>query len=118
MRKERIINLTPHPINILDEEENEVEVFPTFEIVKGESIPNGVARLETRTELVGTHCGVPITKTVFGEPKDLPEPEEGTLFIVSQLIKSALPHRTDLVVPAEVVRDDIGRIIGCRSLGV
>lgn len=38
-------------------------------------------------------------------------------YIVSQLVKSALPDREDLLVPAEVVRDEQGHIIGCRSLG-
>jgi hypothetical protein len=34
-----------------------------------------------------------------------------TFYIVSQSVKSALPHRLDLLVAAEV-------IIGCKSLGV
>ena len=41
----------------------------------------------------------------------------GVFYIVSQLVKNALPDRTDLLVPAEVVRDGNGNIIGCKSLG-
>jgi hypothetical protein len=41
-----------------------------------------------------------------------------TYYIVSQLVKSALPNRCDLLVPAEVQRDEKGNIIGCRSLGI
>jgi hypothetical protein len=33
-------------------------------------------------------------------------------------VKSALPERIDLLVPAEMVRDKEGNIIGCQSLGV
>jgi hypothetical protein len=41
-----------------------------------------------------------------------------TYYIVSQLVKSALPHRFDLLVPAEIVRNSAGIIIGCKSLGI
>ena len=61
--------------------------------------------------------GTPTTRTVFGEPEGLPDFVEGTFYIVSQLVKSALPQRNDLLVPAEVVRDSEGNIIGCFSLG-
>lgn len=41
-----------------------------------------------------------------------------TYYIVSQIVKSALPTRKDLLVPAEVVRDENGNIVGCKSLGL
>ena len=69
------------------------------------------------TEPAGEVMGISVTRTVFGEPVGLPEPEVGTCYIVSQLVKNALPERDDLVVPAEVVRDADGNIIGCKSLG-
>lgn len=62
--------------------------------------------------------GVKITTTQFGEPEGLPDFEEGVFYITSQLVKSALPQRSDLLVPAEVVRDENGNIIGCKSLGI
>ena len=97
-----IVNLTPHEVNI-----------------GSLTIPSsGVARLAAKIVSAGNFEGVPLTRTEFGKPEGLPEAEEGTLLIVSQLIKSALPERTDLVVPAELVRDDKGVIIGCRSLGI
>lgn len=39
-----------------------------------------------------------------------------TLLIVSRLVAEACPERDDLVVPDDTVRDDAGRIIGCRAL--
>ena len=68
--------------------------------------------------VVGEVEGLTLARTEFGEPVNLPAPVPGTLIIVSQLVQSALPERTDLVVPAELVRDGMGRVIGCASLGL
>lgn len=59
-----------------------------------------------------------LTKMKFGEPTGSFEPTPGILLIVSQLVKSACLERYDLVVPAEVVRDNEGKIIGCKSLRI
>jgi len=104
----KIRNLTPHPVNILDVVGNTIVVFPS----------EGCVRLKAETRLLGVVEGIRLTKTVFGFPEGLPEKEAGVRIIVSQLVKSALPDRVDLVVPAEVMRDDNGNIIGCQSLGV
>ena len=37
-------------------------------------------------------------------------------FVLSRVVKTALPDRDDLVVPDELVRDDAGRVVGCRRL--
>jgi len=100
----KIINMTPHPINILGEKEKTLK-------------PVGLVRLTATTERVGDVNGIPLTKTIFGEPEGLPKERDGVFYIVSQMVKSALPERRDLLVPAEVVRDEKGRIIGCKSLG-
>jgi hypothetical protein len=98
-----IINMTPHDINIIN----------------GATIPSsGTIRLKAETVPAGQINGINLTKTVYSEPVGLPEIKEGTLYIVSQLVKTALPDRVDLLVPAEVVRDDKGNIIGCKSLGI
>ncbi len=105
----QVLNFTPHPISVVNAEG---EVVKTFN-------PDGLVRLKATTEAAGFEVeGVPVTKTVFGEPEGLPEPQEGTFLIVSQLVKTALPQRADLLVPAEVVRDAEGKIVGCKSLGV
>jgi hypothetical protein len=104
-----IINTTPHQVHIVDKDNNVVITFP-----KGDFN----IRLSVDTVDFGTINGVPISKTVFGDPIGLPDFIDGTFFIVSQLVKSALPNRTDLLVPAQVVRDNNGNIIGCQSLGI
>ncbi len=104
---DRIVNMTPHPIIILDEEDQEIARF--------ESV--GQIRLAVETVPAAEIDGIKTSVTKFGDPVGLPNFEEGTYYIVSQLVKSALPDRDDLLVPADVVRDETGRIVGCRSLG-
>jgi len=104
---EVIVNMTPHPVNIIDGEGNEIARFESA----------GQIRLAATTVQAEPIAGIPTSRTVFGAAEGLPEAIEGTWFIVSQIIKSALPDRTDLLVPAEVVRDSDGQIVGCRSLG-
>lgn len=103
----KILNFTPHPIHIVDAEGNQIR---TIEV-------SGLVRLASKTVPSGEIDGVNITTTQFGEPEGLPEFEEGVYYIVSQLVKSAITEREDLLVPAEVVRDPQGNIVGCKSLG-
>lgn len=103
-----IINATPHPINLVDDLGN---IIKTFEL--GISI-----RLESQTVQVGNIDGIPITKTLFGDPIGLPEWKVDVYYIVSAMVKNACPFRSDLLVPSEQVRDASGRIIGCKSLGI
>ena len=48
---------------------------------------------------------------------DLPEPTEGIIYIVSQVVFSMLPERKDLVFPNSLhaVRDDNNKVIGVHS---
>lgn len=102
----KIVNLTPHTITVLNEK-NEVSCeFPS----------QGVARAAQSREKVTDILGIPVNKTVFGEVQDLPEPEEDTIYIVSALTAQAAPDRTDLYIVDDLVRDEAGRIIGCRAL--
>jgi hypothetical protein len=105
-----IINKTPHPVHLVD---NEGKVFRTFPGCPKEDL----IRLASETVPQVALDGVPTSRTVFGEPTGLPEAVDDVFYIVSQLVKSALPERIDLLVPAEVVRDSDGQIIGCRCLG-
>lgn len=105
-----LINMTPHSVNIIGEDNSVIKTIPAS---------GNLIRLESSTVDSGLSVDdVKITKTVFGNPKGLPEESESVYYIVSQIVKSALPNRSDLLVPAEVVRDDKGNIIGCKSLGV
>ena len=104
-----IKNLTPHKITIIKDDGTEIGLYP-------EGI---VARIKTKSVLAGNVHGFNLYKTEYGEVIDLPEPaedENGTIYyIVSALVKNALPNRKDLISPSQQVRDDQGRVIGCKG---
>lgn len=104
----QIKNYTPHPISICNNAGDIIRVIQ----------PEGLVRLKAVTVPAGEIDGILVTRTEFGQPEGLPDFKEGTFYIVSQLVKSALPSRPDLLVPAEVVRDEKGNIVGCKSLGL
>lgn len=106
---QKIINKTPHAVYILDEDGTVLRMFPKS---------NGMIRVEEFPEEYGTIDGIPISSTTWGETKDVPKEKEGTYYIVSQLVKNALPNRRDLLVPKQVVRDKQGNIIGCKRLDI
>ena len=104
------INLTPHPINIVNDDGELIFSIPPC----GE-----VARVSTHTEVIGyVDFDIPLTKTVFGEVEGLREPFKGVYQIVSSLVKQRCLDRDDVVIPNEIVRDENGFIIGCKSLGL
>ena len=104
----KLINLTPHAITFVD------ALGETIRTVE----PSGdVARVSTRTETIGSVDGIPVTQTVFGEVENLPNPQDGVIYIVSSLVAQRCAAREDVFIPNEPVRDDKGRIIGCKSLG-
>ena len=111
---EEALNVTPHTVGFFDE-----EATPLLEVPS-----TGLARVSAQTSVVGylriNGTLIPQTHTQYGEVEGLPEPQEGRIIIVSGMIISALAqqgiHRADLFVPGMQIRDDQGRVIGCRSL--
>lgn len=105
MAKVRIMNLTPHPVNLI---ENGTVVMS----FKPEKEP---ARRYEKYERIGSINGVPINKirtTIVGM---LPE-REGTLYIVSKILADACMDRHDLLVPGRRVYSRDGEVEGCESL--
>jgi hypothetical protein len=106
----KVMNCTPHPIDIWDAEGTRIL----------RTIPRSgtISRLRETNDRIGTADGdIPLCTVHYGEAYNLPERREDTLLIVSVLVKSALPERDDLVVPVDLVRDEEGHIVGCRALG-
>ena len=99
-----VINLTPHAINLVG-----VGEIPAAGLVP---------RVAMKTEPVGSVAGIPVSHTKYGKVEGLPEKMDGVYFIVSKMLVDACPGRTDLLYPTELVRDDKGNIIGCKSLGI
>jgi hypothetical protein len=129
MNMTTLINLTPHNITIIG---------PTDLVIPSV----GIARVQTSSEPVdnifvcgrhvlvnGTTAGRVVTNGRLSdegewvESKDgdctLPEIYKGNVaFIVSLAVAShpSIRGRKDVLVPGEQVRDDDGRVVGCRSL--
>lgn len=102
--KTKIINLTPHAITIITDGNN-IEIAPS----------GTVARCKEVTENIGEVNGIPVVRKTFGEIEGLPQPQADTIFIVSALVAQAA-KREDVFSPGDFVRDDQGRILGCKSL--
>ena len=102
-------NFTPHNVVIVINESTKI-VIPS----------DGIARVtETKTVAPSIDVdGVIIEtfKSSFGEVENLPPQEEGVMVIVSAMAADAAKDRNDLLVPGELVRDNDGNIIGCKSL--
>ena len=104
----KLKNFTPHNVVIVIN--NSTIVIPS----------DGIARVtETKTATPSIDVDGVIIETfisAFGEVENLPPQEEGVMLIVSALAASAAKGRDDLLVPGELVRDDGGNIVGCKSL--
>ena len=101
-----IMNCTPHAINIMDSEGKEILTLE----------PSGICpRCSVERKKVGNINGIPINKSVFGDVYDLPSPQPDTIYIVSRVVAEAA-RREDLYIVDNAVRDENGRIIGCRAL--
>lgn len=96
-----IVNLTPHEI-----------------VLRGITLTSaGVARCETSSIKIGEVNGIAINRRSFGEVYGLPEPEADTYYIVSSIVAQAVRGlRNDCLVVDETIRDEAGRIVGCKSL--
>ena len=80
-----IINLTPHTINV-----NDGRSFP----------PSGqVARVTVSHLQVGMVDGIAIYQPTYGELVGLPDPVDGTVYLVSGQVAAAA-KRADVVAPA------------------
>lgn len=103
----KIVNLTPHDVVIFDDKGEVIKTYPKS---------GKVARIQDSVTIKGDIDGVPVGSITYGDAIDLPKPQDGVYYIVSLVVRQALPHRKDLISPdtspAGVVRDDQGRILG------
>lgn len=104
-------NLTPHQLDIVVED-GTVARLPS----EGPAPRVLVDRTNPRT--VSTQLGqVTITTTTSSsDATAMPDPKPGVLLVVSRTVADAAPHRTDLLVPDQLVRDRAGRVIAAGSL--
>ena len=112
-----LVNLTPHALVLIAPDGCETVVPASGTIARVGSTPGSVQVRE------GFPCMV-ATATVFGEVTGLPAPQDGTVFIVSGLVGSALAgrvRRIDVFVPGTgpndgARRSEAGHITGVTRL--
>lgn len=107
----KLVNLTPHTIRVVVSHgyTDILEIPPSgkvarvtskqyfhnyIEVYKPDSFGEGPEEFRETIPLK-----IPVCKTTFEEPIEVPEPEEGTVYIVSSLVKQQLPNRYDVVAP-------------------
>ena len=107
----QIVNLTPHDVNVVGNDNSVAITIPAS---------GNVARCSQTIDIVGSitvnSIAIPVSSSSYGEVVDLPAPQDGVYYIVSRLVMSACPARQDLLCPNDLVRNDAGQVIGCRSL--
>lgn len=108
----RIVNLTPHEINLV---RGNGEVIASFR-------PSGsVARVSicSVATALGDLLGIPTTHSTMGEVTGLPEEQPNVWLITSQIVAAAVAGtRCDVLHPGELVRNAAGQPIGCKSLNM
>lgn len=104
-------NLTPHEVCIYDMVGTEYDLNLVIEA--GEEVARVACKYQKVDKVVE---GVAIYRTVFGEVTGLPDYEEGIYLLVSTIVREALPLRSDLVSPGQLLRNEEGQVIGCLGL--
>ena len=109
-----LINMTTHSVHLVSLDGTRVlTVPPSGKTVKLNPESHWITDIEVQSGAV-----VGLIRTTFCEPEGLPAIGDAVdvLYIVSPAVKSSLPGRADLVVPAEPQRDTEGQITGYLSL--
>jgi hypothetical protein len=109
MNTETIVNLTPHEVRITTDD-GVLDLPPAPTPARCQRSDEVVREIAT-----GTLC-IPLRRVRFSIVTDLPPQQRGVLLVVSRLVAEAMPHRSDLVVPDAMIRDDDGRVTGCTGL--
>jgi hypothetical protein len=105
----KVHNRTPHEVVVLDDQGQALARFA----------PDGPPiRLSTKVASIQPSAdvkGFPLSLVVYGAAEDAPVRDEENIYIVS-LPTALAANRDDFLVPFDEVRDEFGRIIGCRGL--
>ena len=109
-----VINLTPHPIHLIGENDDLLAVWESQGVARVASRSSFIASIEAVSNS-GSSVEIPLWESNFGEIEGLPEQRPDTILIVSGLVQGA-SNRQDLFVPDDLVRDSRGGILGCRRL--
>ena len=120
----QIRNLTPHVVIILDPACAEYNPRTRSYDLKGDLIvscriePDQVAlpRVSSTEVEMEPVNGVPVVQVQYGEVENLPDAQDDVFLVVSAITANAVRDRQDLLIPARMVRDAQGKILGCLAL--
>jgi hypothetical protein len=104
----KLINLTPHVLNLIAADGSVVDVQPSGD----------VARVASDSAIVATINGINVSQQTFGDVTGLPAAQDSVILIVSRMVKDRVTNRTDVMVPGAPVRDADGKIIGASGLSL
>ena len=104
----KLINLTPHALNLIAADGSSIDLQPS----------GNIARVASSSAVVATINGINVSQQTFGEVTGLPDAQDGTVFIVSRMVKDRVANRADVMVPGAPVRDADGKIIGANGLSL
>jgi hypothetical protein len=111
----KIINLTPHDVYLINEDNNTSVAFrPSGIIPRCNEIvcPHSLLHINHDGEAIT----VEIVNKCMGDITNLPEPCNNTYYIVSLAIAQKLKGlREDLIVPNSMIKNKKGVILGCRN---
>lgn len=113
-----IHNMTPHVVTLIVDG---VKVdFPSEGIIRASQKDVKVDEVVTDLKIEAGSAGftIPVFSSTFGEPEGVPENLDG-IYIVSSLayqsLKAAGMPMKYFVVPSGTIRDESGKIIGCKG---
>ena len=140
MKNIKLVNCTPHDIVIVIDDiigdylsSDDTEIVSEFYVIEKSGIVPRLKEVQKKVKTIrttatrqdevekygydnGWNLYIDIMEKSFNEVEGLPEPQEDTYYIVSALVAGAAKNRDDLLIPNDTVRDEQGRIVGCRSL--
>lgn len=105
-----ILNLTPHELVLVLDGGRSISIPPSGQVARC---------AVNRTQIGATALDgaiVPVFRTAMGAVEGLPDPESGVLYVVSRVVAEAARGRPDVLIPDDAVRDEAGRVVGCRAL--
>ena len=114
----QIHNMTPHDITIIVDGVS--VVFHSEGIIRAAQHDEQVDEIVTDLDLGNSSAGftIPVFSSTFGAPEGVPENLDG-IYIVSSLafqsLKAAGMPMEHFVVPSGTIRDESGKIIGCKG---
>jgi hypothetical protein len=101
-----IINLCKHNIN-----------FSAGVVIPPSGVEARVAVTAVKVDAVEIDGKeVDIFENEYGEVINLPHIQPDIFYVVSGQVRSALPGRTDLYSPGDLVKDAAGVVQGCRGI--